>query len=177
MKATALSPRFSPQALRLLVAGLLIAVAGTFALTAYAQGGRHHGGAEGGPMMMMGGRGLERMLDGVNATEQQRTQIKQIVEAARADLKSQREAGRALHEQALNLFTQPTVDANAAEALRQQMQARHEQASKRMLQAMLDISRVLSPEQRVQIAQKIKQRHEMMRRHMDERRQLEGSRK
>jgi Spy/CpxP family protein refolding chaperone len=72
------------------------------------------------------------------------------------------------------VFTAPTVDANAAEQLRQQMLAQHDQASKRMLQAMLDISRVLTPEQRQQLAQKMKQRHEMMERHMRERQQLEG---
>ena len=54
------------------------------------------------------------------------------------------------------------------------MMAQHDQASKRMLQAMLDISRVLTPEQRQQLAAKMKQRHEMMERHMKERRQVEG---
>lgn len=176
MKAASVSQRFSPQALRLLFAGLLLALAGSFALTAFAQGrhGPHgEGGFMGGPMMM--GRGLDRMLDSVNASDAQRTQIKQIAQAAAADLKAQHEAGRALHEQAMTLFTQPTVDANAAEALRQQMLAQHDQASKRMLQAMLDVSRVLTPEQRQQLAQKMKQRHEMMQRHMQERRQLDSA--
>jgi Spy/CpxP family protein refolding chaperone len=73
------------------------------------------------------------------------------------------------------LFTQPTVDANAAESLRQQMLARHDAASKRMMQAMLDVSRVLTPEQRQQLAQHMKQRRDMMERHMKERRQLDGA--
>ncbi|MEW6708173.1 MAG: Spy/CpxP family protein refolding chaperone [Pseudomonadota bacterium] len=174
MKAASLSSRWPSQGWRLLFVGLLLAVAGTFALTAFARphGGGHGGMFMGGPMMM--GRGLERMLDSVNATDAQRTQIKQIAEAAAADLKAQRESRKALREQGMNLFTQPTVDANAAEALRQQMLAQHDQASKRMLQAMIDISRVLTPEQRQQFAQRMKQRHEMMQRHMQERRQLES---
>ena len=73
-------------------------------------------------------------------------------------MKAQREAGRALREQGLQLFTQPTVDATAAEALRQQMLAQHDQASKRMLQAMLDVAKVLTPEQRAQLAERMKQR-------------------
>ena len=176
MKSVSLSQRWSPQALRLLIGGLMLAVAGTFALTAFAQPGpRHHGGPEGGMFMggPMMGRGLDHLLDSVKATDTQRAQIKQIAQAAAADLKAQHEAGRKLHEQAATLFTQPVVDANAAEALRQQMLAQHDQASKRMLQAMIDISRVLTPEQRQQLAQRMKQRHEMMERHMRERQQLE----
>ena len=73
----------------------------------------------------------------------------------------------------MELFRQPTVDANAAEALRQQMLQQHDQASRRMLQAMLDVSRVLTPEQRAQLAQRMQQRREMMQRHEQERRQLE----
>ena len=155
---------------RLLLAGLVLAVAGTFAVTVQADPG--HGPRGGHAAMGMGlpmmGKHLDRMLDAVNATDAQRTQIRQIATAAAADLKAQREAGRALREQSMALFTQPTVDANAAEALRQQMMARHDQASRRMLQAMLDVSRVLTPEQRQQLAQQMKQRHEMMQRHRGE---------
>jgi Spy/CpxP family protein refolding chaperone len=120
------------------------------------------------------GRFSERMLDHVNATPEQRTQIREIMRSAFADLKAQREAGRDLRQRAMELFTQPTVDANAAEALRQQMLAQHDQASKRMLQAMLEASRVLTPEQRAQLAERAKQRREMKQRHWRERSELEG---
>jgi Spy/CpxP family protein refolding chaperone len=157
--------------IRLLIAGLVIAVAGTFALTAFAQDGGHHGHRGAGMMFM--GRGIDRMLDTVNATPDQRSQIKQISEAALNDVRSQREAGRALRERTMQLFTQPTVDANAAEALRQQMLAQHDQASRRIMQAMVDISRVLTPEQRATLAQRMQQRRDMMERHREERQQLE----
>lgn len=160
---------------RLLIVGLLVALAGTFALTAYARDGGHHG-RHGGPAMMFMGRGLERMLDAVNATPEQRSQIEQISRAAMTDLRAQREASRGLRERSLQLFTQPNVDANAAEQLRQQMMAQHDQASRRMMQAMLDVSRVLSPEQRVKLAERIQQRREMMQRHWREREALEGQR-
>ena len=156
---------------RLLLAGLVVAIAGTFAVTVQAfpghgpRGGHAAMGMGGMPMM---GKHLDRMLDAVNATEAQRTQIRQIATAAAADLQAQREAGRALRQQSMALFTQPTVDANAAEALRQQMLARHDQASRRSLQAMLDISRVLTPEQRQQLAQRMQQRQEQMQRHQRE---------
>lgn len=175
-----LSLRTPVASTRLLVAGLVLAVAGTAAVTVNAQPGpggpgHHQRGGMGGMGLPMFGGHVDRMLDSVKATDAQRTQVKQILAAAAADLKAQRESGRALHEQMQALFTQPTVDANAAESLRQQMLARHDAASKRMMQAMLDVSRVLTPEQRQQLAQHMKQRRDMMERHMKERRQLDGA--
>ncbi len=155
----------SHRAGRLLRAGLVAAVTGVAALAASAAPtdgapAHRHGAPHGEPMWggYFGGGTpmgplMGRQLDAVGASAEQRTQIRQIFEAARSDLKAQREAGRGLHEQQRTLFTQPTVDANAAEALRQQLQLQHDQASKRMLQAALDISRVLTPEQRSKLAQ------------------------
>jgi Spy/CpxP family protein refolding chaperone len=157
-----------------LMAGFLLAVSATVAMSAWAQrgpgGGGHHGGF-GGPGMFMGspermGRGIDHMLDGVNATDAQRSQIKAIVQQAATDLKAQHEAGRALHERAAQIFTAPTVDANAAEALRQQMIQQHDADSRRALQAMLDVSRVLTPEQRAQLGQRMKMRHDAMKERM-----------
>ena len=129
--------------------------------------GDHMGGMGGmGAMGAMGGmvegRRLERMLDMVKATPEQRAQIKPILEAARTDMKTIREAGGRLREQGAALFAQPTVDANAVEALRLQMLAQHDQVSKRMSQAMIDVSRVLTPEQRKLMADRMAQRRGMM---------------
>jgi Spy/CpxP family protein refolding chaperone len=162
------STSFDRRALRGLLFGVALAIAGTASLTAWAQPhGPHAGHGDHGGFMH--GRGLERMLDAANASEAQRTQIRQIAQAAAADLKSQREAGRALRERQMQLFTQPTIDANAVESLRQQQLAQHDQASKRMTQALLDISRVLTAEQRVKIAERMKARRDMMERHHQER--------
>lgn len=171
-------PRFSRRALQLLGTGIFVALAGATVLSAQAapmdgqrhgamMGGRHggmdgqHGGMGAG---MMGGPRAERMLEAIGASAEQRVQIRQIMDAARTDLQAQRESGRALHEQMRQLFTQPTVDANAVEALRQQQLARHDAASKRRMQAMLDASRVLTPEQRTRLAEMAGQRRGMMER-------------
>jgi Spy/CpxP family protein refolding chaperone len=167
-----------PHPMKLTLAVLAIAMAGSVALTAQAgpMGDMHHGhrghmGAEG----SRGGMHLsDRMLERIKATPEQRTQIRSIMDAARKDLQAQRESGRALREQSMQLFTQPNVDANAAEALRQKQLAQHDQASKRMMQAMLEASRVLTPEQRAQIAGDLKKRGELMQRHQRERRALEA---
>ena len=149
---------------KLILVGSVMAVASMAAVTVWAYGPTDGPGAHG---MMMGnperiGRMADHMLDGLNATDAQRAQVRQIAQAAAADLKAQREAARGLHEKGLQAFAAPTIDAAAAEALRQQMQAQFDQGSKRMLQAMLDIGRVLTPEQRAKLAERWKQRGEMM---------------
>jgi len=158
------------SAVRWLMAGTVVVACATVALSADAQErgpGPMHGAGPGG-MMMFGGspehvaRHVDHMLDGLNASDAQRTQIKQIAQAAAADLKAQREAGKALRERGLQIFAAPTVDANAAESVRQQIEAQHDQASRRMLQAMLDVSRVLTPEQRAKLAERVKQHQATM---------------
>lgn len=170
MGAADLPQQGSGLVMRLLAASVFVVAAAGAAFSAHAQG--HYGAGRGGPdgpgMMMFGGppeqvgRSVDRMLDGLNATDAQRTQIKQIATAAAADLKTQRDAARGLHEKGLQIFTAPTVDSGAAEALRQQMSAQHEQASKRMLQAMLDVAKVLTPEQRARIGERMKERQAVM---------------
>lgn len=126
------------------------------------------GGAGGGGMGMMpfGGRHLQRLLDEAKASDAQRAQIKQIADKAQADLKTLFEEGRTLHEQGLAIWAAPTIDANAAEALRQQTLAHHDKVSKRLLQAALDVGNVLTPEQRATIATQLKKHHEDMARRM-----------
>ncbi|HET7794251.1 MAG TPA: Spy/CpxP family protein refolding chaperone [Rhizobacter sp.] len=160
--------------------GLLMALVGSVAVTAWAQphggprGGGDFGGGFGGPGLFMGpsehvGRGVDRLLEGLNATDAQRTQIKQIAQAAATDLKAQHDAARGQHERGLELFTAPVVDARAVETLRQQRLAQHDQASKRVTQALLDIANVLTPEQRVKLGERIKQREQRMHERMQRR--------
>lgn len=146
------------RGLKWMLLSLLVAVSATVALSAWAQPG--YGGSG---MGLFGGRGVDRMLDGLNATDAQRAQIKQIAQSAAADLKAQREQGRALRERAMQIFAAPNVDAAAAESVRQQMVQQHDQASRRTLQAMLEASKVLTPEQRTKLGERMKQRADAMR--------------
>ena len=54
------------------------------------------------------------------------------------------------------------------------MLAQHDAASRRMLQAMLDISNVLTPDQRAKLGQVIQQRQQQMQEHMQQRMQQNG---
>lgn len=179
-------PTFArPRALAAAMVLALVAATGWTAAHAHGGGmmgmgsiGHHAAKGPGGPGggAPITGRMLERMLDQVGATPEQRTQIRAIADAAAADLQAQRDAGRALREQLTQLFAQPTVDANAVEAQRQTMLQHRDQVSRRMTQAMLDVSRVLTPEQRAQWAERMGQRRQMMQRHRHERQQLDGPR-
>ena len=178
--------RFTHRPLALMLGGLLLAGAGVFSMAAQAAGpgpgpgyGPGHGPGmmmDGGPGMGMqgGGRYMERMLDQVNATAEQRTQIRTIMQAARDDVRKIHEGAAALREQSRQLWSQPNIDANAAEALRKQQLAVHDQVSQRMLRARLDASTVLTPEQRKLMAERMAQRQAMMQRHRAERQSLEG---
>ena len=135
----------------------------------HAMGRMHHGmgGGMGGHGMFGGspervGRMVDHMLDGLNATDAQRSQIKQIATAAATDLKAQAEAGRGLRQRAMQAFTAPNVDAAAVEQIRQQMLQQHDQMSRRMTQAMLDVARVLTPDQRARLGERMRDRRARM---------------
>jgi Spy/CpxP family protein refolding chaperone len=158
---------------RLLAAATLLALLSAFALSAWAHPSHGHGpGGRMGDSPEHVTRMVDRMLRGVDATEEQRRQIRDIAQGTAVDLKAQRDAGRTLRERQMQLFTQPTVDAAAVEALRQQMLQQHDQTSRRITQAMLDASRVLTPEQRAKLAERMKQRRDMGERHRRERAQI-----
>lgn len=159
---TRLTRPFAARPLRLAAAALVVAMAGGLAVNAMAQPHRGPAGY-GGPMMMLGNpHRLERLLTTLHATDAQRTQIMSILAAAHTDLRAQHEAGRALQQKMMAVFTATNVDANAAESLREQMLTQHDQASRRMMQAMLDASNVLTPEQRQQFGQMMAERRAKM---------------
>lgn len=148
------------QIQNLLRAGAVAAALALGGVAAQAQPGpgRPHGGPP--AAGFFGGGHMEHMLDVVNATDAQRSQIDAIFKAARQDLAGQRETGMKLHEQMAALYAAPNIDAAAIEAVRQQLSAQHEAASKRMSQASIDAARVLTPEQRAKLADVMKKRHE-----------------
>lgn len=126
----------------------------------------HHmggmGGMHGGMSMPFAGPSMNRMLDRVDATPAQRAQIQPIVDKATKDLTALHDEGRALHEQGMKLWSQPKLDASAAEKVRKQMLRHHDKVSQRMLQAMLEVGNVLTPAQRAQLAERMQKRHERM---------------
>lgn len=119
--------------------------------------------------MASGGRGLERLLDDVDATQEQRQRIEQIAAAARTDLTALREQGQALREQQRALMASVDIDAAKAEQLRAGMVAHHDAVSRRMLASMLEMHKVLTPQQRARVAERLAARAERWRERRDER--------
>ncbi|HWK84955.1 MAG TPA: Spy/CpxP family protein refolding chaperone [Caldimonas sp.] len=169
--------RMTGRSVRWVMIGMLMTLLAAIGLSAWAQpmpgmeggpGMGHH--MQGGGMgMMFGGgspehmgRAIDHMLDGLDASDAQRSQIKQIVAQAAADLKAQAAAGRGLRQRGMQIFTAPNVDAAAAEQLRQQMLQQHDQMSRRVTGAMLDVANVLTPEQRGKIGERMRDRQARM---------------
>ena len=141
------------------------------------RGGMHH--EQGAGMMFRGspeqiGRKIDFMLDGLHAADAQRTQIKQIAVQAAGDLKAQAEAGKGMRQHGMDIFTAPTIDAAAAEQMRQQMLQQHDQMSRRVMQAMLDVARVLTPEQRAIVGQRLHDRQARMEDRMKRMHDMQG---
>ena len=182
---------FPARAFRLFMLTALIGFIGAVSQIAHAAPGGHGAMGGHGDMAAMGGRGtgmdgggqmghmghmshMSRVLDRVGASAEQKAQIKTIMESAHNELKPVHAQMKLLRDQSTALFTQPAVDANAAEALRLQMQTLHGQVSKRMLQAMVESSRVLTPDQRAKMADMMNKRRAMAERHRAEAESLMG---
>lgn len=124
-------------------------------------GGGHGGPGACGPAQAMApsvlpmGPGLDRMLEDIKATTEQRDQIRKIVQQARQE---EQDSQRSVHDQLLQAFV--AADAKQAEAARQQTLSRHDAASKRANQVLLDVAKVLTPDQRKQLVERLKQRQE-----------------
>ena len=157
-----------PRAWRYVAAGLALSTAAAFGIVNLASAhGRPDAPPPAGMQRGMPGIGLplagpmmERMLDEIQATPEQRDQLRRIAESAQADLKAPGEAARVDHARMGELFAQPALDPAAIEALRKQMLARHDQVTRRMNVAMLDAAKVLTPEQRQQLVANARQHAE-----------------
>lgn len=120
--------------------------------------GHGRGMMDGGMMGMMAGRHLERMLDRVDATDEQRAKIRDISRAARNDVEKLTDVLQPLRKSALDALAAPTVDRAAVEGVRTRLSGVTDEISKRMTAAMLDVAQVLTPEQRAKIAEEMSSR-------------------
>lgn len=131
--------------------------ASLIAVNAYAFGPRHHGGHRAEMREVM----LGKMLDRVDASDEQRAQITAIVSAARDDVAALRKGSREqLRDDVIRILTAEEVDRAALEALRAEHQRIMDQTLDRMTDALTRAANVLLQSQRIELA-------EMMREHME----------
>ncbi len=116
-------------------------------------GARHHGMDP-----ARAAKHIDRMIAKIapEASAQQQARLKEIANAAFADLKPLRAELRSTHERAHALLMAPVVDRAALEALRVEQVQRFDAVSKRLTAALADAADVLTPEQRLRFAEHMK---------------------
>jgi periplasmic protein CpxP/Spy len=109
-------------------------------------------------------RRVDRVLSRVDATDEQRTQVTQIANAAITDLSNMGIRPWEMRGQFLELLRAETIDPAAFETLRADQIGKADAASKRVVQALTDAAAVLTPEQRRELTDRWQKR---MERHRD----------
>jgi Spy/CpxP family protein refolding chaperone len=157
---------------RIAIAVLIGSMAAGVGVKAFAHGGGPFGSGfgRGGWHMGPGGQtdpeAMKRRIDAsvrwmladINATEAQQQRIADIVGATMKEMAPLREKHREARRTVMELLTQPNVDRAAIEAIRAQEIQSADAMSKRFVQSLADVADVLTPEQRAQLAAKMKQR-------------------
>ena len=99
-------------------------------------------------------------LENVGATTAQEDKIHDIVAATFTDLDQGADGRAALRKQVLDLLRAPTIDRAAVEKLRADQIAAIDAKSKRVVQAVLDVSAQLTPDQRTKLVREAEDRME-----------------
>jgi Spy/CpxP family protein refolding chaperone len=103
-------------------------------------------------------RMVYRLVRSVDGTPEQEMKIREIARTAAKEVGELRKQARELRKQGMELLKAPTIDRAAIEALRGQQMALQDSMSKRMSTAFADAAEVLTPEQRVKLAELAEQR-------------------
>ena len=131
------------------------AAALTMAMEDAGMGGKHgHGG-----MHAMAQAHIEKMLTAVDATPEQKAQIKSILHKGFESVGPLHGKLASVHGDLHRLLSAPTIDRAALEQLRVDRMADLDQASKVMVQTMADAAEVLRPEQRAKLATLMAEHH------------------
>lgn len=140
---------------RLLIGGVAaLAVAGIgVGVVAAKGGGWHHGG-----MHDFAQWRLERALDAVDATAEQKARIEAIAEATFDELAPGMATWRDTRGELAALLAAPEIDAAAVERLRAARVAAIDAASKRVATSLVEAAEVLEPAQRAALAKQLEKR-------------------
>ena len=153
--ATTSGRRRRPRWILMTIAGALVLVVGGMTWSAVAYSGKSWDGERFERFVEWK---IDDMLDEVDASDDQRTQVRAIATAAIADMGEFREFKRAGREALVDALTQETVDREALEALRQSKLETADRASQRLLTALADAAEVLTPAQRAALAEELESR-------------------
>jgi Spy/CpxP family protein refolding chaperone len=111
-------------------------------------------GGERGPLL---DRMLDRLLDGLDLSAEQRSRLQALAQRGRQEMEADRAPRQALRQQSLAEWAKPQLDLAAIEGLRAQMTRLHDEGSKKMNALLAEAAQVLSPPQRAQVVQRLQQ--------------------
>jgi len=153
---------------RLLVLSAVLLALATLAgigVSSAAEGGCGHGWHHGhGMQSMLDPAAQEKHLDAMlkhilpDGTAEQKTKLRAIAKSAMDDLRPLHAQHEALHQESVKLLSAATIDRPAIEQERQKILHLLDQATLRITQAVEDAAEVLTPEQRLKLAEHL-QRH------------------
>jgi Spy/CpxP family protein refolding chaperone len=147
---------------RFVLGTLLGGLAAGLSWRAFAHGGGHHGWGAGPVDPAAMNERIEHFIKHlaveVDATPDQQQRLAAIAKGAAQDLVPIRNQAREARQQAIALFSAPTVDRQAIESLRVAQIERADTASRRLVQALADAADVLTVEQRKRLAERAAQR-------------------
>lgn len=112
----------------------------------------------GGFGMGFGGRGMGRMLDRIDATNEQQDKIEEIMDKVHADMRPVMRGFRDTRDDLAKLLAAETVDREALEKLRSERVAAMDQASRTVTAALAEAAEVLTPEQRKKLVENFEDR-------------------
>ena len=101
---------------------------------------------------------IDRMLDHVEASAEQRAAIEAITESTIADLAELRAGKARVRDEFVAVLTAEAIDRERLETLRAEVSETKERASRRLTDAIGDIAEVLDQGQRLAISEKMAER-------------------
>ena len=129
------------------------------AALAYAhQGGIHHG-PDDSRHVDMHLTHMAALLDKIDASDSQKSQIDGLLRSAFTDLKAAKDQHHAAFGQFHELLFAPGIDRPRIEALRAQQVEALDEVSRNFVKAFADAAEVLSPDQRTALARQIRAHH------------------
>ncbi|MBF0381226.1 MAG: Spy/CpxP family protein refolding chaperone [Magnetococcales bacterium] len=101
---------------------------------------------------------VDWILKDINATEQQKNQIKDIVGNSITKMQANRSQHKTMKRDLISMLSQPELDSAKLDQLRKDMLGKVETTSVSIMDSLVEISEVLTPEQRMLLVERYQNR-------------------